>query len=79
MLLNHRHLINNILDISKTVISGRVTNFGKEYLDKLKKECPSNIHDMDISFSTLGNKAFIYGTSSLGLGIMIDAIKKKYK
>ena len=69
----------DILDISKTVISGRVTNFGKEYLDKLKKECPSNIHDMDISFSTLGNKAVIYGTSSLGLGIMIDVIKKKYK
>ena len=67
----------DILDISKIVISGRVTNFGDEYLDRIKKECPAVIHNVDISYSALENKAVLYGTSTLGLEVMIKDIKNR--
>ena len=67
----------DVLDISKTVISGRVTNFGEEYLNKIKENCVSNVRDLDISFSSLGHKAVIYGTSSIGIKYIFNQIKSK--
>ena len=67
----------DVLDITKTVVSGRVTNFGEEYLNKIKESCSSNVRNVDISFSTLGNKAVIYGTSSIGIKYIFNQIKSK--
>lgn len=61
-----------VLDISDVVISGRVSNFGDEYIKKIQEGYTSDVREINISFSTLGNKAVIYGTSFIGLRHMFE-------
>ena len=67
----------DILDISKIVISGRVSNFGNEYISKIQEGCKSNIRNIEVKFSSLGNKAVIYGTSYIGLRYMLERLRDK--
>ena len=69
--------ISDVLDISKIIISGRVTNFGDDYLAAIKDGCQSKVRNLDISFSTLGNKAVLYGTSSIGMKHIFDLVKSR--
>ena len=69
--------LTEILDISKVIISGRVENFGEEYLKIVKKNCDSKVRELDISYSKLGNKAVIYGTSSIGVKYIFDLVKSR--
>ena len=69
--------LTEVLDISKVILSGRVANFGEPYLNKIKEGCVSSVRDLDISFSTLGNKAVIYGTSSIGVRHIFDLVKSR--
>lgn len=69
--------ITEVLDISRVVISGRVSNFGDEYIKKIQEGCKSDVRELKVSFSSLGNKAVIYGTSFLGLRCMLDNLKIK--
>lgn len=69
--------VTEVLDISKVIISGRVANFGEEYLNKIKEGCASKVRDLDISYSSLGNKAVIYGTSSIGVRYIFDLVKSR--
>jgi len=66
-----------VLDVSKVIISGRVENFGEEYLNKIKESCNSKVRELDISYSILGNKAVIYGTSSIGVRHIFDLVKSR--
>ena len=69
--------VTDVLDITKIIISGRVTNFGDEYLNNIKEGCKSSGRDLDISFSVLGNKAVIYGTSSIGMKHIFNQVKSR--
>ena len=69
--------LTEILDISKVIISGRVENFGEEYLKIVKKNCDSKVRELDVSYSKLGNKAVIYGTSSIGVKYIFDLVKSR--
>jgi hypothetical protein len=66
-----------MLDISKVIISGRVENFGEEYLKILKKNCVSSVRELNVSYSKLGNKAVLYGTSSIGVRYIFDLVKSR--
>lgn len=61
-----------VLDVSDVVISGRVSNFGDEYIKRIQDGCASDVRKIEVSFSTLGNKAVIYGTSFIGLRHMFE-------
>jgi predicted NBD/HSP70 family sugar kinase len=69
--------ITEMLDISKVIISGRVENFGEEYLKILKKNCVSSVRELNVSYSKLGNKAVLYGTSSIGVRYIFDLVKSR--
>ena len=69
--------ITEVLDVSKVIISGRVENFGEEYLKRIKETCVSKVRELDISYSELGNKAVIYGTSSIGVKYIFDLVKSR--
>ena len=65
------------LDVSNVVISGRVSNFGDEYINKVQEGCADSVSNIKVSFSSLGNKAVIYGTSFIGLRYMLDNLTNK--
>ena len=69
--------IANILDIHKFVISGRVTNFGDEYLSILKEETSDMVNHLNVVFSKIGKDAEIFGTASLAIESIIKDITKK--
>ena len=67
--------LTDILDISKIIISGRVTNFGTEYIKKIQQGLENSVRKIDVSLSKIGNKAVVYGTFSIGLRYMINELK----
>ena len=63
----------NVLDISKVVINGRVTNFGDEYLNKIREETDHCFKKCEVLFSPLKEKGQLIGGASIGT----DYILKK--
>ncbi|MDE7082697.1 MAG: ROK family transcriptional regulator [Clostridia bacterium] len=63
-----------ILDVSAIVLSGRVTEFGAEYLDVIKKEVFGSIGGANVVPSSLGGNAPIIGAISKAIEALIDEI-----
>lgn len=69
--------LTDILDISKVILSGRVTLFGDNYLQEIKKSLSNLANKVEISYTRLGREAEIRGTSSLGVKYILDLVKSK--
>lgn len=66
------------MDIGTFVISGRITRFGNEYLDKIRQETSGIVSSSDISFASLNNEAEVIGSSYIGVERMLsDALLEK--
>ena len=63
----------NVLDIGTVVINGRVTNFGEDYLNKVKEETDHCFKKCNVMFSELKEKGQLIGGASIGT----DYILKK--
>lgn len=67
----------NILDISKFVISGRVTKFGDKYLSIIHEVTKDMVNHIDVVYSSIGKEAEVFGTSSLAVDYIIKDISRK--
>ena len=63
-----------ILDVSAIVLSGRVTEFGAEYLDVIKTEVFGSIGGASVVSSSLGANAPVIGAVSKAVEALIDQI-----
>jgi len=50
-----------LLDVSKIVISGRVTRFGEEYLESVRAEVAKSMNGAEVCFSALDRDASVIG------------------
>ena len=62
-----------VLDVRNVVISGRVMEFGEEYLNIIKKEVSINNEKTVVQFSPLGYQGPMIGGAYIG----VDYILKK--
>ena len=63
-----------ILDVSAIVLSGRVTEFGEEYLNTVKKEVYGSVGGVKVTPTALGDNAPIIGAVSKAVEALIDDI-----
>ena len=63
----------NVFDIPNLVIAGRVSGFGQEYLDAVRKETDKTMLKSNVVFSPLGDQAQMIGGAFIG----VDYILKK--
>ncbi len=62
-----------VLDITNVVLAGRVSNFGEEYLEEVRKETARIPQGSTVVYSPLGSQGQIVGGSFIG----VDYILKK--
>ena len=67
----------NVLDIGTVVINGRVTNFGEEYLNMIKKETDRCFKKCDVSFSKLLEKGQLIGGAAVGTDYILKKTLEK--
>ena len=63
-----------LLDISTIVLTGRVTQFGEEYLAAVNGEVVASVNGAKVVASPLGEDATVYGTVSEGVRAYLDTI-----
>lgn len=68
--------INSILDLDRIVISGRVTRFGLDYFNEVKRGF-SNLNGCSINFGLEGEEALFLGAKQLGISYILDNAVKK--
>lgn len=66
-----------VLNVSKIVISGRVTSFGEDYLNNVKEETNLSQNECEIEFSSLGNNSILIGAMSKAVDNSIPQMEQK--
>lgn len=63
-----------LLDISTIVLSGRVVQFGEEYLNAVNAEVAASLNGAKVVASSLGEDATVYGTASEGVRAFLASV-----
>lgn len=63
-----------LLNISTIVLSGRIANFGQNYLELVQNEVAQSINDCSVVYSALGRDASIIGAISKAVEALTDDI-----
>ena len=66
-----------IMDISTIVIGGRAIEFGEDYLTAIKDEMSDLIYPPIVKFASLGRKAKVIGSMSVGVDYVLNKNVKK--